>query len=101
MAPPKQRYPEVDQISHIRYSPAGDIALVSPARGKKPASSIDQACIFCPESRDKLAESFLKGNSLDEMGISFLPSASFTFSQRWYSCSWRGFAASRASPAGF
>ena len=101
MAPPKQRYPEVDQISHIRYSPAGDIALVSPARGKKPASSIDQACIFCPESRDKLAESFLKGNSLDEMlerGLYILDNA---FPVVSVPDSAGGNDAGRASPAGF
>ena len=101
MAPPKQRYPEVDQISHIRYSPAGDIALVSPARGKKPTSSIDQACIFCPESRDKLAESFLKGNSLDEMlerGLYILDNA---FPVVSVPDSAGGNDAGRASPAGF
>ena len=51
----KNIYPQLDEFAHIRFAPSGDIALVAPARAKKP-TSLEGICIFCPDTRSNLTE---------------------------------------------
>jgi len=57
----------IESLAHIRASPGGDLAMVSPSRGNKPKGDGAEACIFCPNGRELLAKPFLDGDFLDEM----------------------------------
>ena len=61
----KKSYPQIDEFSHIRFAPDGGVALVAPARAKKP-TSLEGICIFCPDARSNLAEPY-SGMDLAEM----------------------------------
>ena len=72
----KKIYPQLDEFSHIRFAPDGDIALVAPARAKKP-TSLEGLCIFCPDTRINLAEPYPSVDlaEMDRRGLYMLQNA--------------------------
>ena len=56
------------RISEIRSGASGDRVIIAHSRRKKPSlQKKEQSCIFCPENRQSLAESYFQGTLHGEM----------------------------------